>query len=73
MGTNVKFNILGTHPVTSLKAKEKNIRHIIIYFFSKIKTVGGRSFLTKTRTIFITIHSFAFSYNSKIKISVTFS
>ena len=47
--------------------------NIIIYLFSKIKNVGGRSFLTKTRTIFITIHSLAFSYISRIQVSVTFS
>ena len=47
--------------------------NIIIYFCSKIKTVGGRSLLTKTRTIFITIHGFEFSYISRIHVSVTFS
>ena len=38
------------------------LTNIIIYLFSKIKTVGGRSCLTKTRTIFIAVHSFAYSY-----------
>ena len=45
--------------------------NIIIYFFTKIKTVGGRS-LKKKRTIFISKQSFAFSYISRIQVSVTF-
>ena len=62
MGTTIKINIFGTHPVTSANVNRKsNSQHflsmtvstnIIIYFITKIKTVGGRSLLTKTQTIF---------------------
>ena len=45
----------------------------IIYLFSKIRTIGSRSFLTEIRTVFIKIHSFSFSYTSRIQISFTFS
>ena len=46
--------------------------NIITYLFSKTKNTRGRSFVTKTRTIFITMHNFAFSYISRIQVSVTF-
>ena len=65
MGTNVKIKNFGTHPVTSKSVNRKiYLQHffkhdcttkILIYFFSKIKTVGGRLFLTKIYTIFITV------------------
>ena len=35
--------------------------NIIIYLFSKFKTVGGRSLLSKIRTIFITKHDLAYT------------
>ena len=35
-------------------------KDIIIYLFSKIKTVESRSLLTKIHCIFITMHGFAF-------------
>ena len=55
LGTNVKINIFGIHPLTSANMSiEKTISIIllcmtastnsIIYFYSKIKTVGGCSF-----------------------------
>ena len=47
--------------------------NIIIYFYSKIRPLIGRSVLIKTRTIFITILSFAFLYISQNQVSVTFS
>ena len=55
MGTNVKINIFGTYPMTSANFNRKNYsqyffsmsasKNIIIYFFSKIRTVsvGGLS------------------------------
>ena len=81
MGTNVKTNIFGTLPVTSANVNKKNIAtiflnmtrstNIIMYSFSKI-TVRGYAFFIKTSTIFITIHGFAFSYISRIQVSITF-
>ena len=55
MGTNVKSNIIETHPLTSANVNRKKTipnsflsmtasTNIIIYFYSNIKTVGGRSF-----------------------------
>ena len=44
--------------------------NIIIYFVSKIKTVGGRSILTKNCAISETKHGFAFIYISRIRVSV---
>ena len=67
METHVKIDILGTHPVTSANFKRKKYILLFIYLFSKIKTVGGRSFLTKTCTILITIHSLQFHTYHKFK------
>ena len=80
MGTNVKINIFGARHVTSANVNKKPIpnillsmtisTNIIIYLFSNLKNVRGHSFLTKTRAIFITKHGFAFSYISRIHVSV---
>ena len=61
--THVKINIFPTRPV--MRALKKSIykkklnktrtTNNLIYFFSKIKTMGGCSFLIKTLAIFITI------------------
>ena len=44
--------------------------NIIIYLYSEIQTVVH--LLTQTRFIFITMHSFVFSYISQIQVSATF-
>ena len=46
--------------------------NIIIYLFSKMQTVGGRSFLTNPRTIFITIYSFELSTYHELKFLLRF-
>ena len=61
MGTNIKINICGPLPVTSPNVNNKSIpkifldmkisTNIIIYLVYKFKTVGGRSFLRKSRAI----------------------
>ena len=86
MGTNVKINIFGTHPVScnECKCRKKKLSLIfflsttsssnnIIYFYSKSKLLEVVHFLPETRTIFITMHSFAFSNISRIQVSVTLS
>ena len=75
MGTIVKTNIFGTHPVKSANVNRKKCIFLsmtvstnIIYLFSKIKTVGGRSFFKKpvpfseqnTVLHFQTYHEFKF-------------
>ena len=57
MGTNVKINIFETYPVTSANVDEKTIHYIVLsmttsttiitYFYSKIRSVWGRSFFNK--------------------------
>ena len=66
MGTNVKINIFGTFPVKSANVNRKTIYNIFltmtaftnIIFISIIRTVGGHSFLTKTRNIHNTVFPF---------------
>ena len=42
--------------------KKDGPTNIINYFFSRVKTIKGHSFSTKTRLILITMHGFAFFY-----------
>ena len=58
MGTHVKIHIFETYPVTSANFNRKTIPNIvlsmtastnIIYFYSKIRTVGGRIIQAKTQ------------------------
>ena len=80
MGTNVKTTFLELF-LWRVKITKKNIAtiflnmtrstNIIMHSFSKIITVRGYAFLIKTRTICITKHGFAFSYISRIQVSIS--
>ena len=81
-GNKSSNNIFEILPVTSANVTKTNMAtiflsltrstNIILYLFYKIITLRDYAFLIKTCTIFITIHGFAFSYISRIPVSITF-